>query len=86
MPFIAKGRFRTLEEVDHIVRLCKAELLGMTPATIAAPTLSENPHDFDIGRDLYTLSKNMTFGLEPVGLGTDPLRRWDDGACPPACS
>ncbi|MEQ8992683.1 MAG: FAD-dependent oxidoreductase [Pseudomonadales bacterium] len=39
VPVIVTGRFRTLEEVDQIVRLGQADLVGMTRASIADPDL-----------------------------------------------
>ena len=39
VPSIVTGRFRTLEEVDQAIRLGRADLVGMTCATIADPDL-----------------------------------------------
>jgi len=39
VPVIVTGRFRTLEEVDQVIRLGQADLVGMTRATIADPDL-----------------------------------------------
>ena len=39
VPVIVTGRFRTLEEVDQVVRLGQADLVGMTRASIADPDL-----------------------------------------------
>ncbi len=39
VPTIVTGRFRTMEEVDQVVRLGQADLVGMTRATIADPDL-----------------------------------------------
>jgi 2,4-dienoyl-CoA reductase-like NADH-dependent reductase (Old Yellow Enzyme family)/thioredoxin reductase len=38
-PTIVTGRFRTLEEVDNVLRSGEADLVGMTRATIADPAL-----------------------------------------------
>ena len=38
-PSIVTGRFRTLEEADQVIRLGRADLVGMTRATIADPDL-----------------------------------------------
>lgn len=39
VPSIVTGRFRTLEEVDQVIRLGRADLVGMTRATIADPDI-----------------------------------------------
>ena len=39
VPTIVTGRFRTLEEADQVIREGKADLVGMTRATIAEPAL-----------------------------------------------
>ena len=39
VPSIVTGRFRTMEEVDQVIRLGQADLVGMTRATIADPDL-----------------------------------------------
>jgi len=39
IPSIVTGRFRTMEEVDQVIRLGQADLVGMTRATIADPDL-----------------------------------------------
>ena len=39
VPSIVTGRFRTLEEVDQVIRMGQADLVGMTRATIADPDL-----------------------------------------------
>lgn len=39
VPVIVTGRFRTLEEVDQVIRRGDADLVGMTRATIADPDI-----------------------------------------------
>ena len=39
VPVIVTGRFRTLEEVDEVIRRGDADLVGMTRATLADPEL-----------------------------------------------
>ncbi|MCR9278320.1 MAG: FAD-dependent oxidoreductase [Pseudomonadaceae bacterium] len=39
VPTIVTGRFRTMEEVDQVIRLGQADMVGMTRATIADPDL-----------------------------------------------
>ena len=39
VPSLVTGRFRTLEEVDQVIRLGQADLVGMTRATLADPEL-----------------------------------------------
>ncbi|MGI9327357.1 MAG: FAD-dependent oxidoreductase [Pseudomonadales bacterium] len=39
VPTIVTGRFRTMEEVEQVIRMGQADLVGMTRATIADPDL-----------------------------------------------
>lgn len=50
VPVIVTGRFRTLEEVDQVVRQGDADLVGMTRATIADPDLVVKTARGDVNR------------------------------------
>ena len=50
IPAIVTGRFRTMEEVDQVIRLGQADLVGMTRATIADPDLVNKTRNGQVSR------------------------------------
>ena len=50
VPSIVTGRFRTMEEVDQVIRLGQADLVGMTRATIADPDLVNKTRNGQVDR------------------------------------
>lgn len=50
VPTIVTGRFRTMEEVDQVIRLGQADLVGMTRATIADPDLVNKTRQGQVDR------------------------------------
>ncbi|MEM9623811.1 MAG: FAD-dependent oxidoreductase, partial [Pseudomonadota bacterium] len=50
IPSIVTGRYRTMEEVDQVIRLGQADLVGMTRATIADPDLVDKTRRGEVDR------------------------------------